>query len=164
MLTDTRSLKKIFFVYFFLAMPGLRCFEGFSLVAESGDCSLLTAVASLVAEYRLQSAQASVVAAHGLSSCGSWALEHRLDKLLVHWLSCFEACGILPDQGSNPCLWHWQIVSLPLNHQGSSDTKSYLNLFWQASIITRPVGKRPADFLPPVADFPTFFILVLLSL
>ena len=33
---------------------------------------LLIAVASLVAEYRLQ--------ARGLSSCGSWALEHRLSS------------------------------------------------------------------------------------
>ena len=29
------------------------------------------------------------------------------------------ACGIFPDQGSNPCLLHWQVDSLPLNHQGS---------------------------------------------
>ena len=29
------------------------------------------------------------------------------------------ACGILPDQGSNPCLLHWQADSQPLRHQGS---------------------------------------------
>ena len=29
------------------------------------------------------------------------------------------ACGIFPDQGSNPCLLHWQADSLPLSHQGS---------------------------------------------
>ena len=29
------------------------------------------------------------------------------------------ACGIFPDQGSNPCLLHWQAESLSLSHQGS---------------------------------------------
>ena len=29
------------------------------------------------------------------------------------------ACGILPDQGSNPCPLHWQADSQPLCHQGS---------------------------------------------
>ena len=43
--------------------------------------------------------------------CGSWVLEHRL--------SCSAECGIFLDQGSNPCLLHWQADSLPLSHQGS---------------------------------------------
>ena len=29
------------------------------------------------------------------------------------------ACGIFPDQGSNPCALHWQADSQPLRHQGS---------------------------------------------
>ena len=33
--------------------------------------------------------------------------------------SCSAACGILPDQGSNPCPLHWQADSQPLRHQGS---------------------------------------------
>ena len=35
----------------------------------------------------------------------------------------FPPCGmwIFLDQGSNPCLLHWQVNSLPLNHQGSPD-------------------------------------------
>ena len=37
----------------------------------------------------------------------------------MHLLSCSAACGILPDQGSNPCLLHWQADSLPLSHEGS---------------------------------------------
>ena len=28
-------------------------------------------------------------------------------------------CGILPDQGSTPCLLHWQADSSPLSHKGS---------------------------------------------
>ena len=50
--------------------------RGYSLVVV---CGLLIVVAS-VAEQRLCSAQASVVAACGLSSCSSWALEHRLSN------------------------------------------------------------------------------------
>ena len=54
---------------------------------------LLIAVASLVAEHRLQWLQCgdSVVVAHGLS--------------------CSAAYGIFPDQGSNPCPLHWQADS-----------------------------------------------------
>ena len=29
----------------------------------------------------------------------------------VHGLSCSAACGIFPDQGSNPCPLHWQVDS-----------------------------------------------------
>ena len=31
----------------------------------------------------------------------------------------FPTPGIFPTQGSNPCLLHWQVGSLPLSHQGS---------------------------------------------
>ena len=33
--------------------------------------------------------------------------------------SCSAACGIFPDQGSNPCPLHRQADSQPLRHQGS---------------------------------------------
>ena len=58
---------------------------GFSLFVVSGGYSpvavhgLLIAMASLVVEHRLYGSQASVAEAHGLRSCGSWALEHRLN-------------------------------------------------------------------------------------
>ena len=57
----------------------------------------------------------------GLSSCGSWALEHG-STVMAHKLSWSTACGIFPDQGSNLCLLHWQADSLPLSHQGSPET------------------------------------------
>ena len=41
---------------------------------------LLIAVASLVGEHRLWGERASVVPECGLSSCGSWVLEHRLNS------------------------------------------------------------------------------------
>ena len=46
--------------------------RGYSLVVVHG---LPIAVASLVAEHRLWDMQASVVVAHGLNVCDSWALE-----------------------------------------------------------------------------------------
>ena len=36
----------------------------------------------------------------------------------AHGPSCSAACGILPDQGPNPCPRHWQTDSQPLCHQG----------------------------------------------
>ena len=39
--------------------------------------------------------------------------------IVAHGPSCSAACGILPDQGSNPCPLHWQADSQPLRHQGS---------------------------------------------
>ena len=54
----------------------------------------------------------------GFSSFGSRALEHRPGSVVLS-LSCSEACGIFPGQGSNPCLLHWQMGSAPLSHQGS---------------------------------------------
>ena len=62
----------ILFTYLFLAVLGLCCCTGFSLVAASGGYSpvavpgLLIVVASLVAEPGLSGSWASVVAAPGL--------------------------------------------------------------------------------------------------
>ena len=38
---------------------------------------------------------------------------------VAHGPSRSAACGILPDQGSNPRPLHWQADSQPLRHQGS---------------------------------------------
>ena len=60
--------------------------------------------------------------------CCTWAFFSLVaGRLLIavvplaaeHGLSCSAARGILPDQGSNPCLLHWQADSQPLCHQGS---------------------------------------------
>ena len=39
--------------------------------------------------------------------------------VVAHGPSRSAACGIFPDQGSNPCLLHWQADSQSLRHQGS---------------------------------------------
>ena len=67
-----------------------------SLVASRGGYSLAVfripmAVASLVAEHVFWGARSSLVVFLGVS--------------------CPTACGILPDQGLNLCLLHWQVDS-----------------------------------------------------
>ena len=67
---------------------------------------------------------------HSSSRCAglslSWPLSLRStgsrragSVVVAHGPSCSAACGILPDQGSNPCPLHWQAGSQPLRHQGS---------------------------------------------
>ena len=81
------------FMAFWVSVAACRL----SLVAAGGGYSLaavhrlLTVVASLVAEHRLK----------------------------THRLSCSEACGLIPDQGSNQHPPHWQADSYSLYHQGS---------------------------------------------
>ena len=71
---------------------------------------LLIVVASLVEEHRLKGTRASVVTARGLYICSSQALGSVVG---AQELSCFAACGIFLDQGSNLCLLHWQADPLP---------------------------------------------------
>ena len=67
---------------------------------------------------------------HSSSRCAdlslSWPLllrstgsRHAGSVVVAHGPSCSAACGIFPDQGSNPCPLHWQADSQPLCHQGS---------------------------------------------
>ena len=67
---------------------------------------------------------------HSSSRCAglslSWPLllrsagSRRAGSVVVaHGPICSAACGIFPDQGSNPCPLHRQADSQPLCHQGS---------------------------------------------
>ena len=87
------------FIYLFLAVLGLHfCARAFSSCGKWG--SLLIAVCRPLL----------------LQSTGP----RRTDSAVVaHGPSRSPACGILPDQGSNPCPLHWQADSQPLRHQGS---------------------------------------------
>ena len=94
---------KIILRYFlFLAVLGLHCYTGFSPVAASG-------VHSPAAALRLLLAESSLVAELGLG----------LGSCDAHGPCCSPACGIFPDQGSNLCLLHGQVDSVPLSHQES---------------------------------------------
>ena len=101
--------------FFFLAALGLhRCARAFSGCGERGlpfvaVHRLLIAVASHCGA-RALGAQASRVVARGLSSSGSRA-KSAGSVVVAHGLRCSTACGIFLDQGSNPCLLHWQVDS-----------------------------------------------------
>ena len=67
-----------------MALLGLHCFTGFSLVAV---CGLLIAEASLVAEHKLWGTWASVVAAPGLYSTCSVEIEPELPAFIGRFFS-----------------------------------------------------------------------------
>ena len=91
------------FIYFWLCLVFVSV-RGLSLVAASGGhsssrCTDLSLSRPLLLQSTGSRRAGSVVVAHGLS--------------------CSAACGIFPDQGSNPCPLYWQADSQPLRHQGS---------------------------------------------
>ena len=88
---------------------GLFSSGGEQRLLSSCMLGLLTAVASLGVEQGLGGVQASEVAAHGLSSWGSW-LWSTGSLVVAHRPSCSVACGIFLDQGSNSdvsCIGRW---------------------------------------------------------
>ena len=60
--------------------------------------------------------------------------------VVVHGPSCSAACGILPDQGSNPCPLHWQADAQPLRHQGSPSVPFKIEMFEEIQIICMFLG------------------------
>ena len=91
------------FIYFWLCWVFVSV-QGLSIVAASGGhsssrCAGLSLSRPLLLRSTGSRRTGSVVVAHGPS--------------------CSVACGIFPDQGSNPCPLHWQADSQPLHHQGS---------------------------------------------
>ena len=70
----TLFLKVLFILLLFLAMQGLCCCAGFSLVAASRGYSLVAGRRWLLLLQSMGS-RSSV-----FSSCGSWALEHRFNS------------------------------------------------------------------------------------
>ena len=97
-----------------LWLPFRSCVSGGYLSVVLG---LLNALVCLV--------QSAGSRAPRLGTCSSWAQELQLSGsstgsiVVVHGLSCSAACGVFSDQGSNPCLLHWQVDSLPLDRQKS---------------------------------------------
>ena len=111
-----KSLGRVFSTFFFF---GGLCWvfvsvRGLSLVVASGGhssswCAGLSLLWPLLLRSPGSRRAGSVVVAHGPS--------------------CSAACGIFPDQGSNPCPLLWQADSQPLRHQGSPLHGFYLANF-----------------------------------
>ena len=103
------------FVILFLAMLGLGCCVGFSLIRGVGATLQLWCM-GFPSQWLLllpSAGSGRTGAAHRLagSSTDSGAV--------ADGPSCLSACGSFPDQGSNPCPLFRQVDSLPLSHQGS---------------------------------------------
>ena len=76
--------------------------------------------------------------------------------VVAHGPSCSAACGIFPDQGSNPCPLQRQADSQPLRHRGSPKfyyrvttwfegtqaVQSYVNIGWISIVVRLPVAGR----------------------
>ena len=92
------------YLFIFLAVLGLRFVRGLSLVAASGGHSS-SRCAGLSLSRPLQ------LRGTGSRRAGSAAVAHGPSRS--------AACGIFPDQGSNPCPLNQQADSQPLRHQGS---------------------------------------------
>ena len=94
------------FIYYFWLCCVFVSVRGLSLVgASGGHSSSRCAGLSLSRPLLLRSA--------GSRRAGS--------VVVAHGPSCSAACGIFPDQGTNPCPLHWQADSQPLRHQGSPE-------------------------------------------
>ena len=113
----------IYFIYLFMTVLGLLVFVwGLSLVEASGGHS------------------SSRCGGRSSSRCAGLSLSRPLplrgtgsrragSAAVAHGPSRSAACGILPDQGSNPCPPHQQADSQPLRHQGSPSFTLYFFLF-----------------------------------
>ena len=140
-----RKLQKSSASFWGLCWVGLCCCERFSLGAASGSYSvavvlrLVISVAFLAVEQGLKGTRAAVVTASGLNSCLVQALKHGFDICGVG-LSCSAARGIFLEQGSNSCLLHWQVDSLPLKLQGSPKAFFFV-LFCLQMWFTGIIGK-----------------------
>ena len=117
------------FIYFFWLCWVFVSVRGLSLVAASGGhSSSRCAGLSLSRPLLLRSTS---------SRCaGSVVVAHRP--------SCSAACGIFPDQGSNPCALHWQADSQPLRHQGSPIPTFLMHSHQELTFIQRSTQAPPS--------------------
>ena len=90
--TNTTTDIVLNFIYFLSWL----LHEGFLLLQQAGSYSLVAICRPLIA-------MASLVAQHGL-----WDTQA---SVVVISLAALQACGISPDQVSNPCPMHWQVDS-----------------------------------------------------
>ena len=106
----------IFLINLFMAALGLHCCADFLQLQRAGATLRCGVRASHCGGFsccraRALGTRASVVVAHGLQQLWLAGLQSTDSVVVVHGLGCSMACGIFPDQGSNPCPLHWQVDS-----------------------------------------------------
>ena len=140
----SKLLSFFFLIYLFIYIYFWLCWvfvsvQGLSPAAASGGhsssrCTGLSLLRPLLSRSTSSRRAGSAVVAHGPSRSA--------------------ACGIFPDQGSNPCPLHWQEDSQPLSHQGSpkllSNPKTlFLQQVFTNCLVCMP-GMIPGDRDPAV--------------
>ena len=112
---------------------------------------------------------------HSSSRCAGFSLSRPLllrstgsrragSVVVAHWPSCSTACGIFPDQGSNPCPLHWQADSQPLHHQGSPSRFLLVINFIHISVyMSIPIAQFITPPPAPPRGFPPLVSLCLFS-
>ena len=108
----THAKKAFIYLLLFCGVPWVFALCGLSLAAGRESYSWLSCVGFLMQWLLL-------LWSTGFQ--GVW-LQHMGSVVMAHGLSCSMACGIFPDQGSNPYPLHWQVDSDPLCHQGSPNS------------------------------------------
>ena len=102
------------FVFFLMGLSFIYLFiygcVGSSFLCE-GFLQLWQVGATLHPGARASHCRGLLLRSTGSSRAGS--------VIVAHGPSCSAACGVFPDQGSNPCPLHWQADSQPVRHQGS---------------------------------------------
>ena len=124
-----------YLIYLFWLCWVLVSVRGLSLVAASGGhssswCAGLSLSRPLLLRSTGSRRAGSVIVAHGPS--------------------CSAACGIFPDQGSNPCPLRWQADSQPLRHQGSPEPRVFYVGF---SSFSFTCYHMPSEFSMPASFF-----------
>ena len=116
-------------------MLGLRwCVGFFSSCHTQGLLSSCGTQASHCSGFSCFGAQA--LGQRRFSGCGTWTQQLWLLGSITQaqklWcMGCSSmARGIFSDQGSNLCLLHWQVDSLPLSHQGSTPSANFPYYIW----------------------------------
>ena len=102
-----KGIHILLFIYLFIYLWLCWVFvsvQGLSLVVASGGHSSSRCAG-------LSPSRPLLLRSTGFRCAGS--------VIVAHGPSRSAECGILPDQGSNPCPLHWQADSQPLRHQGS---------------------------------------------
>ena len=95
---------------------------------------------------------------HSSSRCAGLSLSQPLllrstgsrragSAIVAHGPSRSAACGIFPDQGSNPCPLNWQADSQPQRHQGSPQLLCFYNTILLL-LCERQVRKFSLVFMP----------------
>ena len=101
-----KFLKINLFIYFWLRRSLLL--HALSLVAVSGGYSSFWCVGFSLRWLLLSWSTGSRHVGSVVVACELWSTG---SVVVVRRLSCSVACGIFPDQGSNPCPLHWQADS-----------------------------------------------------